>query len=119
MMWRSWLLLIEASNVWPALVPVAIWRRTLKLLPRRPFLVWSPEEGEAETVNQWEREVSRTLVGSSAPRPPPGAAATPVAPAAKNVAFGAPTPDETRRRLSLQLLAPRAAIDELIADAPP
>jgi hypothetical protein len=119
MMWRSWLLLIEASNAWPALVPVATWRRTLKLLPQRPFLVWSLEEGEAETGKEWEREVSRTLAGSSAPPPPPGAAAPRVTPGAEITAFGAPAPDETRRRLSLQLLAPRAAIDELVAGAPP
>ena len=41
MLWRSWLLLIEASNERPELVPIATWRRTLRLLPvrRLPRLV--------------------------------------------------------------------------------
>ena len=116
MLWRSWLLLIEASNEWPGLLPVATWRRALKVLPLRPFLVWSAEDDQEQTMERWQRGVAaavRASVAGAASSSPRGAAAD-VPPAAQ--------PDEVRRRLTEQLLAPRAAIDELAdsrgADAP-
>ena len=116
MLWQSWPLLIEASNDRPELVPVATWRRVIRLLPLRPFLVWSPEQRDASDET-WKREVGIVLAASTPPRP-----------SADDV-FGAglaaravdlsPTRDETRRSLSLQILAPRAAIDELAATPQP
>jgi hypothetical protein len=115
-LWQSWPLLIEASNDRPELVPVATWRRVIRLLPLRPFLVWSPEQRDASDET-WKREVGIVLAASTPPRP-----------SADDV-FGAglaaravdlsPTRDETRRSLSLQILAPRAAIDELAATPQP
>jgi hypothetical protein len=122
MLWRSWLLLIEASNDSPELVPVAIWRRALRLMPMRPFLVWSPAEDDAEAAQQGELEMARSLRRGS-PRDRKvdvddrgrGAAAADE-PAEGGRPTGAPhvTDDEARRRLTQELLAPRAAIDELI-----
>jgi hypothetical protein len=106
MLWRSWLLLIEASNDRPDLVPVATWRRTVKMLPARPFLVWSTDVATA-AAERWRREVAK-VVKPPAPKPqydlgaPTAGAAEPAAEA-----------EDPRRQLSLQLLAPRAAIDEL------
>jgi hypothetical protein len=105
MLWRSWVLLIEASNERPDLVPVATWQRTVRLLSVRPFLVWSPVEDRA--VETWKREVAPLVQASTAGQQgggPPGAAA-----------MAAPdSPDaESKRRLTEQLLAPRAALDEL------
>jgi hypothetical protein len=93
MLWRSWLLLIEASNDRPELLPAATWERALKVLPQRPFFVWSLDDDSAETVERWKRGIAPLLQASAAA-----------------------DAEEVRRRLTLQVLAPRAAIDEL-ADA--
>jgi hypothetical protein len=112
MLWRSWLLLIEASHDRSELVPVATWRRAIRLLPLRPFLVWSPEKHEA-LDEAWDREVRGLLAASAPPRQTVhhllGAEA-----ASRDAPFG-PSSDEVRRSLSLQVLAPRAVIDELAA----
>jgi hypothetical protein len=108
MLWRSWLLLIEASNDRADLLPVTTWRRTVNMLAMRPFLVWSPD-GDPEAVEQWKRGVAdlvppepqRDLGGAFRGAPPAG---TPSAAADE---------EDPRRRLSMQLLAPRAAINEL------
>jgi hypothetical protein len=114
MLWRSWLLLIEASNERPELVPVSTWRRSLRLLPVRPFLVWSPEE-DAAAVETWKREVAPLVHASTRPHGTRGLGPAPAA------AMGAPAPggSEENRRLSMQLLAPRAALDELSGDLLP
>ena len=39
MLWRSWVLLIAASNAMPTLVPVNAWKRSLHVLPLRPFFL--------------------------------------------------------------------------------
>lgn len=105
MLWRSWLLLVEASNDRADLVPVATWQRTVRQLSVRPFLVWSPAEDSA-AIEVWKRDLASLVQGSAAQQQrggPEGAAA-----------MGAPsTRDEDTRRLSKQLLAPRAALDEL------
>jgi hypothetical protein len=88
MLWRSWRLLIEASNQQPDLVPPDLWRRTLGTLPMRPFLTWSPETSSA-LVPQWEEQLSASLQPAQ-------------------------LPEEGRSQLSEQLLAPRAVIDEAV-----
>jgi hypothetical protein len=102
MLWRSWVLLIEASNTWPEVVPVDVWRRTLRLLPQRPFLAWASDAEDRDAVEEWERRVRRVVRGS-APE------------AIRGVMADEDVADEetSRRRFSRQLLAPRAAIDEL------
>lgn len=98
MLWRSWLLLIEASNDWPDLVPVHMWRDTARLLPLRPFLVWSPAEddgGEEAAELEMARLMKRTVDEAA------GAAASAAA-------------DAARRELAGRMLAPRAAVEELI-----
>jgi hypothetical protein len=67
MLWRSWILLIEASNKHPSLLPVGIWQRAAGLLPARPFLVWSPGSGQIGAT-AWEREIARVLAGSGSRR---------------------------------------------------
>jgi hypothetical protein len=120
MLWRSWLLLIEASNDRPQLLPVATWRRAIALLPLRPFLVWSPEDHAAMDA-AWEREIGGLLAAATPQRQPardvfgggPGIRGVAGKPAA------GPTPNEARRSLSLRVLAPRAAIDALAATPRP
>jgi hypothetical protein len=108
MLWRSWVLLIEASNEQPGLVPVATWERTVRLLPVRPFLVWSPVD-DAATVAAWKHDLA-PLVQASASQQQGGGPAGGSAMAAP--ASAAPAGDDARR-LTQQLLAPRAALDEL------
>jgi hypothetical protein len=98
MLLRSWLLLIEASNDWPDLVPVHMWRDTARLLPLRPFLVWSPaadDEGDDAAELEMARLMKRTVDEAA------GAAAGAAA-------------DAARRELATRMLAPRAAVEELI-----
>lgn len=115
MLWRSWLLLIEASNLCPQLVPVAVWRRAFKLLPMRPFLVWCPQKGDSKAGEAWRNDIARLLVKAPPANQPMRELRGGVA-SLESVSTE-PSPDEARRNLSLQLLAPRALIDEL-ADAP-
>jgi hypothetical protein len=97
MLWRSWLLLIEASNRWPDLVPVGIWRDTARVLPLRPFFTWSAEVEKGDTAAELEmaRLMKRTVDEAA------GAAASAAA-------------DGAQRELTGTMLAPRAAIEELI-----
>jgi hypothetical protein len=106
MLWRSWVLLLEASNERPGLVPVATWQRTVRLLSVRPFLVWSPVE-DANAVELWKREVAPLVRGSTTRQQGGGPAGA--------AAMGADSQrdEDDTRRLSRQLLAPRAALDEL------
>jgi hypothetical protein len=83
MLWLSWLLLIEASNKRPSLLPVATWRRAVGLLAVRPFLAWSRSTGDPQG-KAWEREAGRVLAGPASQRVLPT-----VAGAASGAAFGA------------------------------
>jgi hypothetical protein len=108
MLWRSWVLLIEASNSAPTLVPVSIWQRTVHALPLRPFFLWAPTDGPNDLTRSWVRGIASTL--ASAPN-------TGLTAGARNAALRTPQPDpaaeENRRRLSERLLIPRAAVDRL------
>jgi hypothetical protein len=103
MLWRSWLLLIQASNRWPAILPVDVWRRTMRLVPERPFLVWSSDKEDDEAIKEWEEDVAE-LVKRSTRRPLRGFLPT---------RSYSRRREDARRRFSMELLAPRAAIDEL------
>jgi hypothetical protein len=83
MLWRSWALLVAASNDAPELVPVPTWRRVRRTLPLRPFLMWSPAGEDDE--ERWAQELRAALDAER---------------------------DATRRLVSRDLLAPRAAVDE-------
>ena len=119
MLWRSWLLLIAASNAIPKLVPVSTWRRTLKLLPLRPFLLWSPEELAHDSAEDWREGLARAL--ATAKRKPQkragGSGPLEAALSSAEAEAAAPGPveagEDTRRRVSRELIAPRAAIDEV------
>jgi hypothetical protein len=125
MLWRSWVLLIEASNDAPALIPVSTWRRTLKLLPLRPFLLWSPENEGVEVGDDWREGVARALATAKRePRRRPqgeGPLADLLFESASEAsgAGGVEAGDATRRRVSRELLAPRAAIDEIVSPPTP
>jgi hypothetical protein len=89
MLWRSWRLLIEASNRQPDLVPADLWRRTLGVLPVRPFFTWRQPQDESAVAARWEEQLSQSLQPS-------------------------PLPEAGRLQLTQQLLAPRAVIDEAV-----
>jgi hypothetical protein len=112
LLWRSWLLLLDASHDHPPLVPADTWRRACRPLPLRPFLIWAVGgEDYKDVEDQWRAEVSQVLH-----RGPPQGPATPhrrSLPA--DMELGSPSADDQRRQLSRQLLAPRSAIDELAA----
>jgi hypothetical protein len=91
LLWRSWLLLVEASNDSPELVPWTICRQVAKLLPMRPFLVWSPVDENA--ASRWKGQLDEALAPARIAE------------------------DEARRRLSEQLLVPRVAIDKVLDSA--
>lgn len=112
LLWRSWLLLIDASQDHPPLVPADTWRRACRPLPLRPFLTWavSGEVGQ-DVETEWRVEVSRVLHG--APLRGLGAARRGYRQA--GIDRGSTGADDERRQLSRQLIAPRAAIDELAA----
>ena len=120
MLWRSWVLLIEASNLAPALVPVSVWRRTLRLLPLRPFLLWSYEEDQ-EVADDWTEGIAQALATAKRePKQQPGGAgpvSNVISAAQSEVSEaggeGIAASDETRRRVSRELLAPRSAVDEV------
>ena len=79
------------------------------MLPIRPFLVWSPEVDTA-AMEQWQKGVAE-LVQAPVPEQ-----AQPLEDVFGAPSAGAEPPagaEDPRRQLSMQLLAPRAAIDEL------
>lgn len=86
MLWRSWRLLIGASNRQPDLVPADLWRRTLGVLPMRPFFTWRQLQDES-AATRWEEQLTQSLQPSS-------------------------LPEAGRLQLTEQLLAPRGVIDE-------
>ena len=112
LLWRSWLLLIEASHDHPPLVPADTWRRACRPLPLRPFLTWavSGEVGQ-DVETEWRVEVGRVLHGA----PVRGLEATRRGHRPAGIDRDSPSADDERRQLSRQLIAPRAAIDELAA----
>lgn len=83
MLWRSWILLLEASNLAPELVPVDVWRPAAAPLPLRPFLIWARDDGGAE--RHLTTIAARALARSG--------------------------DDRARRALTHRLLMPRAAVD--------
>jgi hypothetical protein len=105
MLFRSWKLLVDASNREPELVPASTWRQTVHLLPLRPFFLWTPVEDIPATADELRNAVRRAL----RPAPPAGA------PAALRPA-DEPIEDETLSRVSREFLAPRAAIEMLAAE---
>ena len=114
MLWRSWVLLIAASNAMPSLVPVSTWQHTLHVLPLRPFFLWTSTEQRSEVSETWTRNIASSLSGrSSASRrggtPRVRSFGLDTAGPAEPLAAG----DDARRRASEQLLVPRAAIDRL------
>jgi hypothetical protein len=116
MLWRSWVLLIAASNAMPTLVPVNVWQRTLHVLPLRPFFLWAPTQEPSELSETWTQSIVSSL---SAPGPAPTLGTTPRGrgsdlESSGQVAAG----DEVRRRVSEKLLVPRAAIDRLAEGEP-
>jgi hypothetical protein len=117
MLWRSWMLLIQASNERPELVPIATWRRVIGVLPKRPFFVWSPLHHTEDTINEWQRELRRNLQDKR-PRPAADLEGFSVGAAAMPGGQRDHVSADARQRLTRELLAPRAVIDE-VADGGP
>ena len=92
MLWRSWLLLVEASNDRPELLPADTWRPLLQAMPVRPFLAWSPLDDEEQAVEAWRRSVAPFVHASLAP---------------------GEDEDAAMRRLTTSLLAPRSALEDV------
>jgi hypothetical protein len=92
MLWRSWLLLIEASNDRPDLLPVETWRPLLQVIPVRPFLAWSRLEDEEQVFEAWRRSVAPYVHASLAPDE---------------------GEDAAMRGLTTSLVAPRAALEDV------
>ncbi len=110
MLWRSWVLLIAASNHAPELVPISVWQQTVHVLPLRPFFLWSPADQDTELTRTWAQDIANSL---SARAPEPQAEVF-WGDAGSQLASSAPALDEeARRRVSEELLMPRAAIDRL------
>lgn len=86
MLWRSWRLLVEASNESPGLVPTELWRQSLGTLPARPFFTWSVPQDHAELAERWEANVEQSVRGTE-------------------------QLEDARLELSQSMLAPRAVID--------
>jgi hypothetical protein len=55
MLWRSWLLLLDACTESRDLIPLQVSRQVSKRLPMRPLLVWSPVTEEA--ADEWQLEL--------------------------------------------------------------
>jgi hypothetical protein len=94
MLWRSWTLLLDASNDSPDLLPLGVCRQVAKLMPVRPFLVWSPVDEQA--ADEWQGDLKRVVQSSTAS-----------------------ADGDTRRQLTQQLFVPRAAIDKVVDDSGP
>ena len=83
MLYRSWLLLLGASNDTPGLVSREVWERAVAPMPLYPFLIWATQvSGGVESV---EETLARALADDSG--------------------------DEMRRDLTGRLLVPRAVVD--------
>lgn len=88
MLWRSWRLVVEASNENPKLIDTGLWRQSMGTLPLRPFFTWSMPDNHAELADQWESAVARAALGTAS--------------------------SGDRLRLSESMLAPRSVIDAAV-----
>lgn len=87
LLWRSWELLVEASNDVPWLVEADVWRRTAATVPLRPFLMWLTGAGEA--ASSIEKVLHRAWASAEQPD------------------------DELRRSLMSRLMVPRSVVDAI------
>jgi len=112
MLWRSWVLLIEATNTVPMLVPVSLWQQTVHALPLRPFFLWAPTEERNDLTRSWVRGIASGLgpVTDSASNVGPDLGSRP---SSLRPPQSEATDDENRRRLSERFLIPRAVVDRL------
>ncbi len=91
MLWRSWVLLIEASNRRPDLLPASVWWPTVKQLHLRPFLAWSPDSDPDRSRRAWTGAIREVLASADA------------------------ADDEvTREQVSRDMLVPRLVVDEAV-----
>jgi hypothetical protein len=89
MLWRSWALLIEASNRRPDLLPAGTWWPTVRQLHLRPFIAWSPDRDPEGSRAAWTSAIREVL--ESADRD---------------------DEDAAREQISREMLVPRAVVDE-------
>jgi hypothetical protein len=89
MLWRSWVLLIEASNRRPDLLPASTWWPTVRQLHLRPFLAWSPDPDPDGSRAAWTGAIREVLASAD--------------PADEGAA---------RERVSRDMLVPREVVDD-------
>jgi hypothetical protein len=89
MLWRSWVLLIDASNRRPDLLPASTWWPTVKQLHLRPFLAWSPDGDPDGSRAAWTSAIREVLASAD---PDDG--------------------DAAREQISREMLVPREVVDE-------
>lgn len=107
LLWRSWQLLLRASNMDAELVPPEVWRRTLGALSARPFFIWAPAEDQEGIVGQWEEQIAKSLAAAG---PPPEPLQLP---AGQVFSLSNDGPEDPRVRLGRELMVPRSVIDDL------
>lgn len=123
MLWRSWPLLVEASNERPELVSEDLPLRLADILPMRPYLVWKQHPSCVEYADLLSRLQKAVGLGRKEPEQA-GYSSQRDLPVPAD-AFNS-TPDEfgnlgkippDRQRMSRQLLMPRAVINDVL-DSP-
>jgi hypothetical protein len=87
MLWRSWVLLIDASNRRPDLLPASTWWPTVKQLHLRPFLAWSPDQDPEASREAWTSAIRAALEDAA-------------------------DEDAAREQVSREMLVPRTVVDE-------
>lgn len=113
LLWRSWKLLLEASNTDAGMVPPKVWQRTLGALPARPFFIWAPAEDQGGIVGQWEEQIKRSLAAAEPPLEPLWL------PAGAQFSLVDDGPEDPRVRLGRELMVPRSVIDDLFPPEAP
>lgn len=128
--WRSWRLLIEASNDNPELIPMPLWRRVESVSTLRPHFSWMKHErpamttfsgamrGVQESFAMQAQIQSRTVLSiptDEKPRPEQlrdWASQTPSFSSPGSVSLGPEQLDPLKREMTRQLNLPRGVLDQ-------
>jgi hypothetical protein len=139
MLWRSWAVLVEASNADARLLPVDLWERVAEQTVDRPLMIWMRRSAKAIRNRTKSRQVEEMLaqviqsrsidaaatIPLSSPRigarPSGGSPEAPREASTRTRAVEAPEPDRSppadearKRRLSMEMGVPRSVIERAI-----